>query len=97
MLTMKPNLHPRSQTLLGFLRITSMAACGALVGLAFGVIAHNLPIGLILGLGIGAGTGASIECRFEDAGSDLDQILWAATPLLVFTLITLIIWIQTLR
>ncbi|MBX2999159.1 MAG: hypothetical protein KF893_11665 [Caldilineaceae bacterium] len=96
MLTMRPNLHRRSHTLLGILRISSMAACGTLVGLAFGIVAQNLLIGLILGIGIGAGTGAAIEQHEEDR-VDLDQILWAATPLLVFALITLIFWIQRLR
>lgn len=97
MLTMKPNLHPRSHTLLGLLRITSMTACGILLGFAFGIIAHNLLIGLILGMGIGAGTGAAMERTREDTHPDLDQILWAATPLLVFALITLIFWIQLSR
>jgi hypothetical protein len=97
MLTMKLNLQPRSQTLLGFLRIASMAACGTLIGLAFGLFAHNLFIGLILGLGIGAGTGAAIERNRADTHADVDQILWAAMPLLVFALITFIFWIQRLR
>jgi uncharacterized membrane protein len=96
MLTMKHTLQPRSQSLLGLLRILSMTACGAVIGLAFGLIVHNLPIGLILGVGIGAGTGAAIE-QHKDARADIDQILWAATPLLVFALITLVFWIQRLR
>jgi hypothetical protein len=97
MLTMKPTLFTRAETLLGFFRIISMTACSVLIGLAFGIVVHNLSIGLILGLGIGVGTGAAIERKLENSRADADQILWAATPLLVFTLITLIFWIQTLR
>jgi hypothetical protein len=97
MLTMKPSMDTRSRSLLVFLRITGMTACGVLIGLAFGVVVDNLLIGLILGMGIGAGTGAAIERKHENSRADVDQILWAATPLLVFALITLIFWIQLLR
>jgi hypothetical protein len=93
MSTMKPNLQSKPQILSGLLRITSMAAIGILLGIAFGIAVQNLLVGLVLGTGIGMGTGVAIHQRHDSPETDVDQVLWAATPLLIFAIITAFFWI----
>jgi hypothetical protein len=69
---------------------------GLVTGVAFGVAVHNVIVGVILGFFIGSGVGATIYRKHRQQKVDLDQILWASTPLLVFIGLTAIIWLDIL-
>jgi hypothetical protein len=89
---MRPFSYGKPQYLGFLLRTGVTTIVGIMIGVAFGIAVQNLLVGLVLGTGIGIGTGVAIHQRHREEEVDIDQVLWAAMPLLVFALITAFFW-----
>ena len=81
--------QPSNSPVLAKIGIATLS--GLVIGVVFGVMCGNLPVGILLGLGIGGGCGTAIDQQYRHKTPNIDDLLWAVTPLLIFAVLTFLV------